>query len=449
MGHKMEDLTSGSLVRKILLFSLPLVMSNLLQVLFNMADIAVVGQFAGSGALGSVGSTTQLVGMFTGFLIGVSGGINILVALYYGARDKKAIAEIVHTALLVSIGLGCFILVLGGGSASLVLRLLNTKDELLAGAVLYVRIYALGMPALAIYNFGNAVFCAVGNTKKPLQYLTLSGIVNVILNLVFVVGLHIDVAGVAIASVISQYLSAFLVVRALFQSEGDFALRWSELHLNRRKAIDILKLGIPAGFQNAVFQIANLFIQSGVNSFSAIMVAGNSAASNADTLVYNVMAAFYTACGSFMGQNYGAKKKDRILKSYFVSMVYSFGIGMLLGVTLVVFGEGFLGLFTREPEVIEAGMHKLKIMGFSYGFSAFMDNTIAANRALGKTVIPTIAVILGSCVFRIIWVNTVFAHFHTIPSLYLLYIFSWAITAVVEILYFVKIYREKMKELEI
>lgn len=445
----MEDLTSGSLVRKILLFSLPLVMSNLLQVLFNMADIAVVGQFAGSGALGSVGSTTQLVGMFTGFLIGVSGGINILVALYYGARDKKAIAEIVHTALLVSIGLGCFILVLGGGSASLVLRLLNTKDELLAGAVLYVRIYALGMPALAIYNFGNAVFCAVGNTKKPLQYLTLSGIVNVILNLVFVVGLHIDVAGVAIASVISQYLSAFLVVRALFQSEGDFALRWSELHLNRRKAIDILKLGIPAGFQNAVFQIANLFIQSGVNSFSAIMVAGNSAASNADTLVYNVMAAFYTACGSFMGQNYGAKKKDRILKSYFVSMVYSFGIGMLLGVTLVVFGEGFLGLFTREPEVIEAGMHKLKIMGFSYGFSAFMDNTIAANRALGKTVIPTIAVILGSCVFRIIWVNTVFAHFHTIPSLYLLYIFSWAITAVVEILYFVKIYREKMKELEI
>lgn len=442
-----EDLTSGLLVKKILLFSLPLVVSNLLQVLFNMADIAVVGQFAGANALGAVGSTTQLVGMFTGFLIGVSGGISILAALYYGARDKKAMSQTVHTALIVSTALGLLLLAVGIWSAKPILNLLNTKPELLEDAVLYVQIYALGMPALAIYNFGNAVYCAVGDTKKPLQYLSLAGVVNVILNLVFVVGLNIDVAGVAMASVISQYLSAFLVVRALFKSEGDFALHLSELRLNRRKTIDILKLGIPAGFQNAVFQIANLFIQSGVNSFSATMVAGNSAASNADTLVYNVMAAFYTACGSFMGQNFGAKKKDRILKSYFISLAYSFGIGIAMGVLLVIFGEQFLSLFTKEPEVIEAGMHKLKIMGFSYGFSAFMDNTISANRALGKTVVPTIAVILGSCVFRIIWVNTVFAHFHTIPSLYLLYIFSWTITAIVEILYFVKVYRAKMQEI--
>ena len=219
-------------------------------------------------------------------------------------------------------------------------------------------------------------------------------------------------------------------------------LQIRKLRFSSGKVLEILRIGLPAGMQNAIFQIANLFIQRGVNSFSAIMVAGNSAAANADALVYDVMAAFYTACSSFMGQNYGAKKKERVLKSYFISLAYSFGAGVLMGICLVVFGKSFLGLFTREPEVIAAGMKRLTIMGLSYGVSAFMDATIAASRALGKSLVPTVVVIMGSCVFRVIWVNTVFAHFQTIPSLYLLYVCSWSITAIAEIIYFVKVYRK-------
>lgn len=437
-------MTEGSLGKNILLFSIPLMISNLLQVLFNMADIAVVGQFAGSAALGSVGSTTTLVTMFTDFLIGLSGGINVLTALYLGAGNKKATTETVHTSLLLSIFIGILLMLLGIGSSREILQILQTKPELLDGAVLYIRIYFLGIPALAVYNFGNAVFSAGGETKRPLYYLTFAGVVNVLLNLFFVIVCKMDVAGVAWASVIAQYISAIWIVRALFKSRETYALRLSSLHIHREKVKDILRIGVPAGAQNAIFQVANLFIQVGVNSFSATMVAGNSAAANADAIVYGVMMSFYTACGTFMGQNYGAKKKDRIRKSYLVSLGYSFGTGMLLGVLLVIFGKPFLGLFTSDPAVVEAGMHRLVIMGFSYGFSAFMDCTIAASRALGKSLAPTVIVLLGSCAFRIVWVYTVFAHFRTIPSLYLLYIFSWGITAFAEILYFVRTYKRQI-----
>ncbi|MCI5528989.1 MAG: MATE family efflux transporter [Blautia sp.] len=437
-------MTEGSLGKNILLFSIPLMISNLLQVLFNMADIAVVGQFAGSAALGSVGSTATLVTMFTDFLIGLSGGINVLTALYLGAGNKKATTETVHTSLLLSIIIGILLMLLGIGSSREILQILQTKPELLDGAVLYIRIYFLGIPALAVYNFGNAVFSAGGETKRPLYYLSFAGIVNVLLNLFFVIVCKMSVAGVAWASVIAQYISAIWIVRALFKSRETYALRRSSLHIHREKVKDILRIGVPAGAQNAIFQVANLFIQVGVNSFSATMVAGNSAAANADAVVYGVMMSFYTACGTFMGHNYGAGKKERIRKSYLVSLGYSFGVGMLLGILLVIFGKPFLGLFTSDPAVVEAGMHRLVIMGFSYGFSAFMDCTIAASRALGKSLAPTVIVLLGSCAFRIVWVYTVFAHFRTIPSLYLLYIFSWGITAAAEILYFVRIYKRQI-----
>ena len=437
-------MTEGSLGKNILLFSIPLMISNLLQVLFNMADIAVVGQFAGSAALGSVGSTATLVTMFTDFLIGLSGGINVLTALYLGAGNKKATTETVHTSLLLSIIIGILLMLLGIGSSREILQILQTKPELLDGAVLYIRIYFLGIPALAVYNFGNAVFSAGGETKRPLYYLSFAGIVNVFLNLFFVIVCKMSVAGVAWASVIAQYISAIWIVRALFKSRETYALRRSSLHIHREKVKDILRIGVPAGAQNAIFQVANLFIQVGVNSFSATMVAGNSAAANADAVVYGVMMSFYTACGTFMGHNYGAGKKERIRKSYLVSLGYSFGVGMLLGILLVIFGKPFLGLFTSDPAVVEAGMHRLVIMGFSYGFSAFMDCTIAASRALGKSLAPTVIVLLGSCAFRIVWVYTVFAHFRTIPSLYLLYIFSWGITAAAEILYFVRIYKRQI-----
>ena len=438
-----QDFTEGSLGKKILLFSIPLMFSNLLQVLFNMADVAVVGRFAGSVALGSVGSTTILVSLFTTFLIGVSGGINVLAALHIGSGNKKELEETVHTSAIISLILGILVMVFGIVFARGILKLLQTKEELMEGAVLYLRIYLLGVPALALYNFGNAVFSAAGDTKRPLCYLTTSGVVNIILNLFFVIVLKMNVAGVALASIISQYISAVLVVRALFLCRESYALSFSLLHLTKAKVRSVLGLGLPCGAQNAIFQFANLFVQTGVNSFSATMVSGNSAATNADGIVYDVMAAFYTACGSFIGQNFGAGKKERVLKSYLVSLFYSFGTGLILGTLLVCFGTQFLSLFTKDAAVVEAGMKRLTIMGFSYGVSAFMDCSIAASRGLGKSVVPTVIVILGSCVFRIIWIYTVFAYFHTITSLYLLYVFSWSITAAAEIAYFVKVYRER------
>lgn len=444
-----QDLTTGPLWKKILLFSLPLMASNLLQVLFNMADIAVVGQFAGSLALGSVGSTTTLVTLFTGFLIGLSGGINVLVALCFGAKDENGVVDTVHSAAIVSFLVGVILLGIGVVFSRPILSLLNTKPELIDGAILYLRIYFMGMPAAALYNFGNAIFSATGDTKKPLIYLLMAGVLNVVLNLFFVIVCNLSVAGVALASAISQYLSAILIVVALFRSKEIFRLQRKELYLRKEATKKILTLGIPAGLQNAIFQIANLFVQAGVNSFDAIMVAGNSAAANADNIVFDIMTAFYTACASFMGQNYGAGKKKRILRSYFISLAYAFGIALIVGWGLVAFGPSFLGLFTKDALVIEAGMHRLKIMGMAYCISAFMDCTIAASRALGKSIAPTVIVIMGSCVFRIIWINTIFAYFKTIPSLYLLYVFSWILTSVAEIIYFVKVYRKQTERLSV
>lgn len=445
-----QSLTDGSLSKKIFFFSLPLMFSNLLQVLFNMADIAVVGNFAGSIALGSVGSTTILVGLFTGFLIGIGGGINVLVALHIGAGNEREVKETVTTSYILCIFMGVLLLFIGVFGARWILTLMNTKPELLDGAVLYLRIYFLGLPALAIFNCGNAILSASGNTKKPLAYLTFAGIVNVVLNLVFVIGFHLDVAGVAIASIISQYISAFLITYSLTHDTQIYSIsfrsiisvfQWHTI-TKKDKLLALLKLGLPSGFQNVIFMFANLFVQAGVNTFSAIMVSGNSAAANADSLVYEVMAAFYVACSSFMGQNLGAKKKERVIQSYFISLTYSFLIGLLLGILIFLMGPKFLSLFSSDDAVIRAGMHRLKIMSVSYAVSAFMDCTIAASRGLGKTVIPTIIVILGSCVFRVVWIYTIFAYFKTIPSLYLLYIFSWSITAIAEIIYFRKIYKE-------
>lgn len=445
MGESKQNLMTGSLWKKILIFSIPLMISNVLQVLFNMADVAVVGRFAGAMALGSVGSTTTLVTMFTGFLIGMSGGINVLTAHYLGAGDKKGTTQIVHTAAIISLIVAAILMFVGIGFSRVILQVLKTKPELIDGAVLYMRIYLCGMPAMAIYNFGNAVFSASGDTKRPLFYLTLAGIINVILNLFFVIVCGLSVAGVALATIVSQYISATLILIALFKSKENIRMRLCDLKVDKSKAKDIVAIGIPAGFQNAIFQIANLFIQSGVNSFDAVMVAGNSAAANADALVYDVMAAFYTACGSFMGQNYGAGKKDRMMKSYWICLAYSFAVGVVMGGLLVAFGRAFLAVFTTEQAVIDAGMKRLVIMGFSYCVSAFMDNTIAASRAMGKGLVPTVIVIMGSCVFRVIWVYTIFAYFKTIPSLYLLYVFSWSITAIAEMIYFFKVYSKDVR----
>ena len=442
---KAISLTEGPLAKQILFVSLPLMLSNLLQVLFNISDVAIVGRFAGSTALGSVGSTSIFVTLFTGFLIGLGGGINVLVARYYGAGRAKDVKKTVGSSLIISLIAGVILLLVGLFGSPALLRTINTKPDLLPGAVMYLRVYFLGMPALALYNYGNAVFSAIGDTKKPLIYLAIAGVLNVILNLFFVIVCHLSVVGVALASAISQCVSAGLILHALTKVQDSYALHFRELKFDRMIGQRVLMLGVPAGLQNAVFAFANLFIQAGVNSFDSLMVKGNSAAANADNLIYDAMAAIYMACASFMSQNYGAGKVERVKKSFFISMAYSFVIGLVLGGSLLLFGREFLALFTTEPAVIDAGMHRIGVMGLAYCVSAFMDCTIAACRGLGETVVPTILVVLGSCVFRVIWVYTIFAYFHTIPSLYLLYPFSWGLTAIAEIIYFVRIYKKAMR----
>ncbi len=436
------DLCTGSLWKKIFMFSVPLMFTNILQVVFNMSDLAVVGNFVGPIALGAVGSTSILVTLFTGVLIGLAGGINAVTALFIGSGNKTELKQTVHTAALISLAAGVLITVLGIAFSRPILTLMHTKDELINDAVLYLRIYLLGMPALGLYNFGNAVLSASGDTKRPLYYLSFAGVLNVLLNLFFVIVCKMGVAGVAVASILSQYLSAVLILRVLFKSSAAFGLQLKELRITPDKAGRILKIGIPSAFQYALFAIANLFVQTGVNSFDHVMVEGNSAAANADPLVYDMMAAFYTACSSFIAQNYGAKKSDRILKSYLICLLYSFVVGLVLGVGLYLLRYPFLSLFTSDTTVVDAGIRRLSIMALSYSVSAFMDCTIAASRGLGKSIVPTIVVIMGSCVFRIVWIYTIFAHFRTIQSLYLLYVFSWMITAIAEIIYFVIVYRK-------
>ena len=447
LKHKTQDLTQGPLAKQIWLFSLPLMATSLLQVLFNMADLAVVGRFAGPMALGSVGSTAQMVFLFTGLLIGLGGGVNVLVARHFGARQREELSRTVHTAFFICLAMGLLLMAGGWLLSPAILKLLNTKPELLDGAVLYLRLYVLGMPAMGIYNFGNAVFSAVGDTRRPLIYLSVAGGLNVVLNLLFVVGFGMAADGVGLASALSQYVAAFLILRALLRSGEVFGLRPRELRLHWPSAGQILSLGIPAGLQNVIFAIANMFIQSSLNTFSAITVAGAAAAANADALTYDGIVGFYTACGSFVGQNFGAGKKRRIRRSFFICLGYSFGITLLMGIALLIWGREFLFLFTDDPLVAAAGLERLNILALSYPVACFMDCAIAACRGLGKSFVPMVMVILGSCVFRIAWVYTVFAHFRTIPSLYLLYAFSWSLTAVAIIWYFVRIYRRETAHL--
>lgn len=440
------EMCQGSLWKNLWLYSIPLMFSNVLQILFNLSDVAVVGKFAGPTALGAVGSTTILITLTTGLLQGMSAGVNSVVALFLGGQKKAEVKKAVHTAFLLCLFLGILVLAAGLLFASPVLLLMNTKEELMEGAVLYLTIYLLGSPALAMYNYGNAILSAVGDTKRPLKYLSISGVMNIILNLVFVIVFHLSVMGVALASIISQYVSAALILNHLRRVEGDYRLNLAELRCDGRTAGRILRIGIPSAIQYSLFAIANLFVQTAVNYFDHVVVEGNSAAANADSIVYDMMAAFYTACTSFIAQNMGAGKKDRILKTFGITTLYSFLVGAGLGGLLVLFRVPFLLLFTSDAQVLSYGMIRLTIMGLSYGISAFMDNATAASRGIGKSTMPTVIVILGSVVFRIIWIYTVFAYFHTLESLYLLYACAWTVTAICGNLYFLVNYRKLPEE---
>ena len=445
------EMTSGSLWKNILLFSLPLMMTQVLEVLFNLSDVAIAGKYAYNTyiALGAVGSTTTLVSLFTGLLIGVGAGVNVAAARGLGMEDNDNVEKTVHSSFLICLGLGVLVCLVCVFFAEPMLRLLNTKEEFLPGAVLYLKLYAIGLPGMGLYNCGNGILSATGDTKRPLVYLFIAGVLNVVLNLVFVIGCNMSAEGVAIASAIAQWVSALLIVIHLLRRQDACRLDMRKLQLHPMAAKRVLMIGIPSGLQNAIFAVANLFVQAGLNSFDEITVSGAAAAANADTLVFNMMGAFYTACASFVSRNWGAGHKDRITKSYLISMFYAFAVGSICGGLLLVFGRQFLSLFADKPEVIDAGMDRLRIMAFSYGIGALMDASIAASRGIGKSIAPTVMVIMGSCVFRVIWIYTVFAYFHTVPSLYLLYIFSWVITGIAECIYFRAAYKKSILKAQI
>lgn len=434
MNKKYEiDMCSGSVYSKMLLFALPLMCSSILQLLFNAADIVVVGRFAGDNALAAVGSNTALINLLTNIFVGLSVGSNVLTAQYYGAKKDSDLKETVHTSMLLSIYSGVILTVIGLVGARGLLELMQAPPEVLELAVLYLRIYFLGMTSMMVYNFGSAILRAVGDTKRPLYYLLSAGIVNVVLNLFFVIACHMGVAGVGIATVISQTISALLVVCCLVREQGGIHLELKELAISKEKLGKIMQIGLPAGFQGTVFSLSNVVIQSAVNSFGNIAVAGNSAAANIEGFVYMAMNAFYQATISFTSQNYGAKEYKRIYKILFAGELFVVITGTVLGNLAVFFGETLLGIYSSSAEVIAAGMMRVRIICSVYALCGVMDVLVGALRGIGYSIIPMIVSLVGACGLRLLWIATVFwiPEYHSLTTVYISYPITWTITLTV------------------
>ena len=405
---------NGPLLGKILLFSVPLMLSGILQLLFNAADIVVVGQFAGNEALAAVGSTGSLNNLIVNVFMGLSIGTSIMVARYYGAQDWKSIREIVHTSMLVSFICGVALIFIGIFLAAPLLELMGTPPECLDQAVLYMRIIFIGMPAQMVYNFGAAILRAVGDTRRPLLFLLAAGIVNVLLNLFFVIVFHMDTAGVALATIISQSISAVLVVLCLMRSHTPYRLRFRRLRVRKAQLLQIIRVGLPAGIQGAVFSVSNVLIQSSINSFGSLAVGGNTAASNIEGFVYTSMNSLYQASLSFTSQNVGAGKLQRVVPILLrcLGVVLTVGVG-LSGLALL-FNHQLLGIYSSDQEVIRYGLGRLEVVCATYFLCGMMDVVCGSVRGLGSSVVPTIVSLTGACGLRILWIYTIFAENRTL-----------------------------------
>ena len=432
------QMTEGSLYKNILLFSVPLIFSQLLQVLFNMADVAVVGKFSSATALGSVGSTSTLVTLFTGFLIGLSNGVNVRVAQYLGARQEEDTRNCVHTALILCTLSGVVIAVLCFFLAAPMLELLKTKDDLLPGAVLYFRIYALGMPALGIFNFGNAVLSASGDTKRPLAYLTAAGILNVILNLFFVIVCKMAADGVALASIISQYLSAVLVLLHMTHLTDSCRVEWKLLRLHGGEAGRILGLGIPAGIQGAIFSVSNVFIQSGINSFGENAIAGSSLALNFEYFTYDIANAFAQAAVTFTSQNFGAGDIRRCKRIFRLCLLFGIVFTEILSAVFMVWDDFFVSIYTSSSAVAVFAVSRMRHVCSLEGLTATYEVESASLRGMGRSLEPAVFTILGTVVFRLIWMATVFRLFPTYEMLMNVYPASWIFTGAALLIVYVR-----------
>ena len=436
------DMCSGPILSKMLVFAIPLMLSSILQLLFNAADIVVVGRFAGSNALAAVGSTSSLINLLVSVFNGLSIGVNVLVARYLGARDAQNTRETVHTAVLVSIVSGLILVVLGISLAAPLLSLMGTPDDVLPLSTLYIRIYFAGIPFTMLYNFGSAIMRSTGDTKRPLYFLAFAGVVNVVLNLILVVFFNMSVAGVAIATVVSQAISAILVMICLLRMDGLCRVDIKQLRIYKDKLVSMIRIGLPAGLQGALFNISNVLIQSSVNSFGSVAMAGNSASANIEGFIYMGMNAIYQTVLSFISQNLGAKQYKRITRVAVTGVSLVAIIGVALGGLALLFDAPLLSIYSDTAEVVEFGLKRMWIIAPTYFICGMMDVIMGCNRGLGYSIMPMIVSLAGACGFRILWIFTVFATNPTLETLYTSYPISWALTAAAHAVCFVIVKRK-------
>lgn len=435
------DMCNGPLLGKILLFYFPLMLSGILQLLFNAADIVVVGRFAGNEALAAVGSTSSLTNLLVNIFIGLSVGANVLVARFYGAGQKDELRETVQTAVATSVVGGVLLVFIGFFVSGPALELMGTPEDVIGQSVLYMRIYFAGMPFMMAYNFGAAVLRAVGDTRRPLYYLLIAGVVNVGLNLLFVIAFSMGVAGVALATVISQAISAVLILRCLILTDGVYRLELEGLRIEKDKLKKMIQIGIPAGLQGSLFSISNVLIQSSVNSFGSVAMAGNTAGSNIEGFVYTSMNSFYQAAISFCGQNYGALKYRRVGRVMLICEGLVIAVGLLMGNGAYLFAGTLLKLYTPDAAVVRYGILRMTYICVPYFLCGMMDVMVGVLRGIGYAIMPMLVSLTGACLFRVIWIYTVFRQVRTLECLYLSYPISWALTFAVHMVCFLIVYR--------
>ena len=437
------DMLNGPVMPKLLTFAVPLILSSVLQLTFNAADVIVVGKFEGDAALAAVGAPGALINLLVNLFLGLSVGANVVVARYHGAGDFRHTSEGVHTSMLLSVLGGLLVGLIGFMLAGTFLAWMNTPADVLPLATAYMRVYFLGMPANMIYNFGAAILRAVGDTRRPLTYLTIAGVVNVLLNILFVAVFGMGVRGVALATITAQIISAVLVTLCLVRTEGDIHLDIRKLRLRADKVVEIAKIGLPAGLQGIFFSFSNVIIQATVNSFGTIATAGNTAASNIEGYIYVSMNAIYQAAITFVSQNVGARRYDRISRVMKASLMTVSGIGILLGMVLMAFMKVFFRIYTDDPAVIASASIRSSIIAPTYFMCGMMDTMVGVLRGMGSSVAPMIVSVMGACVFRLFWIAFIYPFNPTLNMLYLSYPISWAITFAVHFICYLVVKRKK------
>lgn len=439
------DMCNGPLLKKIILFAIPLMLSGVLQLLFNAADVIVVGRFTGNEALAAVGSTSSLINLLINLFVGVSVGANVLLGKHIGARDEENASKTVHTAVTFALVVGIAMIFVGFFLSRPLLELMGTPEDVINLSVLYMRIYFVGMPAFMFYNFGAALLRAVGDTKRPLYFLTLAGIINVIFNLIFVIVFHMGVAGVALATIISEGISAFLVFLCLKGADGVLHLDHRSLSFHKDVAIQMMKIGLPAGLQGCIFSVSNVLIQSSVNSFGSIAMAGNTASANLEGFVYNAMNSLYQTSLSFTSQNMGAKKYKRVDKILIECLVIVMIVGIVMGGGAYLIGTSLLSIYSSDQQVISYGLLRMSLICVPYFLCGMMDVFVGSLRGMGYSVMPMLVSLTGACLFRIVWIFTIFATNRSLFVLYFSYPVSWALTATAHLICYMIVRKKVFK----